>query len=127
MQLPASGINAILDIWGASLLKHGEQAPFSNHKEMYKMIDSIPLADVPWSSFSMEYGGDHPKSGTLPWMNDKHKVWYRDPCKVIQHMLANPDFNGEFDYAPLQELDANGNPRFKNFMSGSWAWDQVVS
>lgn len=75
----------------------------------------------------MEYNGDRPAGDVPTWMNDKHSVWYRDPAQVVANMLANPDFDGEMDYAPLQEVDTNGELRYKNLMSGSWAWEQAVS
>jgi hypothetical protein len=42
-------------------------------------------------------------------------------------MVSNPDFDGEFDVAPLQEHDMAGNHRFQNFMSGNWSWKQAVT
>ncbi|KAG2127159.1 uncharacterized protein EDB93DRAFT_1257267 [Suillus bovinus] len=44
----------------------------------------------------------------------------------MHNMLSNPDFEGEFDYAPLQEYDtSNGAHCFKDFMSGDWCWKQA--
>ena len=45
---------------------------------------------------------------------------------AFPNMLQNPDFANSFDYAPLREYDENGNCRYKNFMSGDWAWKQAV-
>ncbi|KAH8102582.1 hypothetical protein BXZ70DRAFT_1070857 [Cristinia sonorae] len=72
----------------------------------------------------MEYDGERPEENAPAWMEDKHSVFFRDPKKVVTNMLANPDFNGSMDYAALQEFDANQSQRFKNFMSGNWAWEQ---
>lgn len=60
-------------------------------------------------------------------MSDKQEVWFRDPREVVRNMLANPNFNGEFDYSPVREYDAKGNRVLKNFMSGNWVWKQAVS
>lgn len=115
-----------MDLWTASLLKHHDVGPFKNHDELYKTIDDIPLGDVPWQSFTMEYGGERPEGQAPSWMDAEYEVWFRDPHEVIRNMLANPDFNGEFDYGPVKEYYANGKRRFKNLMSGTWAWEQAV-
>jgi hypothetical protein len=60
------------------------------------------------------------------WMTSEYDVWFRDPHSVFRNLLSNPDFNGEFDYAPYQEYDASGNHRFQDLMSGNWAWKQAV-
>jgi hypothetical protein len=59
-------------------------------------------------------------------MSGNHDVWFRNPRTLVQNLIANPDFNGGFDYAPLQEYDMNGNHRFQNYMSGNWSWKQAV-
>lgn len=41
-------------------------------------------------------------------------------------MLANPDFDNEFDVAPYVELDVNGARRRSDFMSGDFPWRQCV-
>ena len=60
-------------------------------------------------------------------MDGEYKVWFRNPRTLIHNILSNPDFDGEFDYAPVQEYDVKGNHWFENFMSGNWAWKQAVS
>lgn len=41
-------------------------------------------------------------------------------------MLANLNFNKEFDVAPYVELDINGVHRCSDFMSGDFPWWQCV-
>ena len=60
-------------------------------------------------------------------MDAECEVWFCNLHTLIHNILSNPDFDGEFDYAPIQEYDMEGNHRFENFMSGDWAWKQVVS
>ncbi|KAH9975649.1 hypothetical protein BJV74DRAFT_862382 [Russula compacta] len=38
----------------------------------------------------------------------EYDVWFRDPKVVLQNQLGNPDFKDEFDYAPFQKFDDNG-------------------
>ncbi|OBZ65943.1 hypothetical protein A0H81_14158 [Grifola frondosa] len=101
VQMAGGNINALLNLWAASVLKYGDQAPFANVEDLYRTIDSTILGDVKWESFKMKYSGDLPDGDVPSWMKQTHEVWFRDPHVVVQQMLANPDFNGEMDYAPV--------------------------
>jgi hypothetical protein len=125
-QMSAGHIDTLLSLWATSLLKHGDEPPFSNHAELYNTIDSTPLGDVPWEVFNLKYDGALPENEVPSWMTSKYDVWFRDPRSVLRNVLSNPDFDGEFDYAPYQEYDVSGNHRFQDFMSGNWAWKQAV-
>lgn len=125
--MSAGDIDFLFKLWAASLAAHDDLPPFSNHAEMYKSIDLTPFGDLPWGVFSLEYNGDIPDGDIPSWMEMEYDVWFRDPRTLIHNLLSNPDFNGEFDYAPVQEYDSKGRHRFQNFMSGDWAWKQVVS
>lgn len=127
-QMSGGDIDFIFNLWAASLAAHGETPPFANHVEMYNVIDSTPLGDVAWQSFSSEYNGALPEGDIPTWMTSEYDVWFRDPRILVHNILSNPDFEGEFDYAPLQEYDtSNGAHRFQDFMSGDWCWKQAVS
>ncbi|KAI0676186.1 hypothetical protein C8Q78DRAFT_1065111 [Trametes maxima] len=127
-QMPASNINTLLELWTVTLAKHSDTAPFATQAELYETIDNTPLGEVKWQSFDLMFSGDRP-SGTSsrvpPWMDDKFRVFYRDPMTIIRNMLSNPDFKGEIDYAPVREF-SEGKRRLQNFMSGEWAWRQAA-
>jgi hypothetical protein len=125
--MSAGNIDQLLDLWASTLFKHDDQPPFRDYKDLYDTIDSTPLGDVPWQSFTMSYNSALPDGEVPAWMNSGYDVWYRDPRTVIRNMLGNADFNGEIDYAPFHEFDANGEQQYKNLMSGDWAWKQAVS
>jgi len=125
-QMSAGDINSLLNIWAATLAPHGDDPPFRNHTDLYNTIDLTPIGDVPWESFTVKYDGVHPDDERLAWMDTEFEVWFRNPKQLIEHMIANPDFNGEFDCSPFQEYDINDNHRFCNFMSGDWVWKQAV-
>jgi hypothetical protein len=125
-QMSAGDINSLLDIWAATLAPHNEDAPFRDHADLYNTINSTPIGGMPWKSFTVMYDGDIPDGERSAWMNEEFEVWFRNPRDLVRNMLANPDFNGEFDYSPFHEYDANNNHRFHNFMSGDWAWKQAV-
>ncbi|KAG2104633.1 hypothetical protein BD769DRAFT_1630825 [Suillus cothurnatus] len=96
---------------------------FSDHRDLYKKIDNTPLGDVKWQSFSVKYTGAIPDEGALPWMEDSHDVWFRDPREVVRNMLANPDFATEMNLQPYREFATENHERqWKDFMSGDWSW-----
>jgi hypothetical protein len=125
-QMSGGDINILLNLWAASLAEHGDDPPFNSHDDLYDTIDSTPLGDVPWESFSLRYNGNLPTGEVPSWMKSEFDVWFRDPRTIIQNLLSNPDFDNEFDYSPVQEYDMEGNHRFQDFMSGDWAWKQAV-
>lgn len=118
--------NTLMEIIAALLRPHDEDPPFRDHKELLATIDAIPYGDIPWKSFKAKYQGDFPSGEVPEWMTTEYEVHYRDPHQVVLNMLANPDFDGHFDYMPFQEF-ANEKRRWSNFMSGNWAWRQAVS
>jgi len=124
--MSAGDIDQLLTLWAASLVQHDDLPPFSNHADLYQTIDSTLLGDVPWESFSLKYNGVLPQGEKPSWMTSEYDIWFRDPRAVVRNLISNPDFKGEFDYAPYQEYDTNGNHRFQDFMSGNWAWKQAV-
>jgi hypothetical protein len=126
-QMSGGDIDTLMSLWKAAMVKHGDDAPFKSHEDLYKTIDATPLGDVPWESFSLSYQGARPPDNVPSWMESGYDVWFRDPRTVVRNLLANPDFNNEFDYAPYQEYDANNEHRYRDFMSGNWSWKQAVN
>jgi hypothetical protein len=124
-------IDKLLQIWNESRY---DGSPFLLHKELFEAIDSIEVGDVLWESFLVQYSneneGDKSDGATdsdqPQWMNDQHEVFYHDPRLVVQQMLSNPDFSNEMDYSLYQEYGENNEWQYQNFMSGDWAWEQVV-
>jgi hypothetical protein len=51
-------IDMLLNLWAATLLKHDDTPSFANHSDLYNTIDSTPLDDVSWQSFSLNYNGE---------------------------------------------------------------------
>ena len=127
--MSAGHIDDLLQIWATSLLKHGEDPPFKDHRDMYKKIDDIKKGDVPWKEFSIIYTGEKkPVKDKIPtWMDDRYTIYYRDPHQVVKDMLKNPDFKDEIDFGPVKESNTDGDRLYGNFMSGNWAWRQAVS
>jgi hypothetical protein len=124
--MSAGDINSLLNIWAATLALHNDDLPFCNHTDLYNTIDSTPVGDVLWESFTVKYDGEVPNGERLAWMDREYEVWFHNPKELVQNMLTNPDFNGEFDCSPFHEYDSKNNHHFYNFMSGDWAWKQAV-
>lgn len=124
-QMSAGNINILLDLWAATLLKHDEPPPFASAADMYETIDSTPLGDIAWQSFSVTYDGDVPDSAPQ-WMSAEYEVWFRDPRLVVLNMVDNPDYKGSFDTTPIRVFDAGDHRQYQNFMSGDMVWDDAV-
>jgi len=128
-QMSASHINLLLSLWAASLAVHGDEPPFSDATHLYNAIDSIPLGDVRWESFTLRYNGPQPEENAATWMQTEYDVWYRNPRALVHNLLSNSSFKSGFDYMPYQEYSDRDRRvhRFHDFMSANWAWTQAVS
>ncbi|KAJ6622418.1 hypothetical protein B0H10DRAFT_2175040 [Mycena sp. CBHHK59/15] len=119
VEMSKDNIDYLLELWGLSLMKHGDLGPYDNYQQLYAAIDDVKLGDAPWKCFKT--GGDADVSAP-DWARQEYEIWYRDPDVVIRNMLDNPDFDGEFDTTPYVQLDRNGKRRWSDFMSGNFAW-----
>ena len=59
-------------------------------------------------------------------MVKEYTVYSRNPLTVIQNMISNPAFNGQFDYSPYAEFEDKSRRR-SDVMSGDWAWEKAAS
>ncbi|KAF8228638.1 hypothetical protein L208DRAFT_1001051, partial [Tricholoma matsutake] len=121
-QMSAGDINFLLSLWGASLAIHNDEPPFSKATHVYDTINSTPLCNVAWESFSLQYNGTQPAESVPSWMQAEYDVWFCNPHILVHNLLSNPDFKSDFDYVPFQEHTTDGVHRFQDFMSGNWAW-----
>ena len=131
-QMSTGNINLITGLWDTSLVAYNDSPPFKNAKAIYNTINSMPLGNIPWQSFTLNFNGTPPENlgsnnKSPPWMTANYDIWFHDPHLLIQEMIANPEFKGQFDFTPYQEYSMDGQHRFQDFMSGDWAWKQAVS
>lgn len=147
--MSAGNIDKILELWNKSLSGNGS-APFRNHSDMYSTIDSTPLGktfvssphilyfitqksvtlgDTVWKEFSLAFKSEPERDPGEPaaWKTEQFPVYYRDPLEIVKSMIANPDFKNEINFGPYREFNDRGKRRFRDFMSGEWAWRQAVS
>lgn len=125
-RMPQAQVDDLMKLWAATLLQHDDLPPFNNHVDLLQSIDSSTLGNVPWESFAVSYQGEKPNNNVPEWMNTEYVVWYCNPREIIKHMLDNPDFDGEFDYSAYREYGDDDKHKYKDFMSGDWAWRQSV-
>jgi hypothetical protein len=135
-QMSGLNIDTLMELWAAYSATQNPQnisesspnlAPFSDHRDLYRTIDSIPIGGVPWQSINLSYDGPIPDPENPPsWMNSEYTIWFRDPRLLFKNMLDNRDFNGSFDYAAYRQYDEHGRRCYQNFMSGDWGWKQSV-
>ena len=123
VEMSAGDVDELMDIWATS--NNDDLSLFSSHEHMYTTIDEIKHGDAPWKLFTVSYAG-HLGPDPPSWQLQNYRVWYRDPNIVTTNMLDNPDFDGEFDYAPYVEVDKSGQCCWNELMSGNFAWRHVV-
>ena len=116
-------IDILMELW-ASTSADG-RAPFRDHRDMLATIDAIKGGDTPWQSFTASYSGTKPPGNPPDWMLKKYTVFFRDPLAVVRNIISNPDFSGQFDYAPYMEFE-DEKQHWTDIMSGKWAWKQAV-
>jgi hypothetical protein len=122
-ELSQGNVDILMELWASSA--EDGQAPFRNHREMLDTIDTIDAGNTPWQSFTASYSGIKPSNNPPDWMLKDYVVFFRDPLAVVRSVVSNPDFDGQFDYAPYTEYE-DEKRRWSDLMSGEWAWKQAV-
>lgn len=125
-EMSAGNINYLMSLWARKVEKYGTSAPFANAREVYDLIDAIEYGEAPWETFSVKFSNDAGPNSP-GWKTNEYPVYYRNPDTVVTNLLANPDFDGLFDYQPYREFNEKGKRRYNEFMSGQRAWEQCVS
>lgn len=125
-KMSAGHIDHLLQLWHASLVQHGDHAPFLSHKDLYNTIDATAVGGVPWESFTLSYNGTKPEQNVPEYMNGTYTIYYRDPRELVLEMLDNTSFVDDFDYIPVRNFTTEEIRQYEHFMSGNWAWKQAV-
>ncbi|KAF8124479.1 hypothetical protein EV363DRAFT_1178092 [Boletus edulis] len=99
-QMPGSQIDDLMHIW-ASLREHPQgQPPFANHQHLYQLIDQI-MEEEMWQFFEMQHADAHDPIAPL-WKQATYQMYLRDPMKLLEQQLSNPELKDFMDYAPSQ-------------------------
>ena len=125
-ELSQRKIGKLLELWAATLIPHGDSPPIANYRDLHHQIDAIGLGNVSWEHASIKYNGPPSETVRPPeWKTAEYDVWFRNPRNMIKNIFANPDFEGQVDYAAYQEF-SDGHRQYGDVMSGDWAWRQSV-
>ena len=125
-QSPAAGIDKALDIWTATVMEFGRDAPWNNAAKFYKTIDAIQHGDSPWKTYCIQYQGPRPLGTPPKWMTETYSLCTRDSRRVLQHQLATTQFEGKINLVPYRQFDSKRQRVWSNLMSVDWAWSQAV-
>ncbi|KAJ3748188.1 hypothetical protein EV360DRAFT_57070 [Lentinula raphanica] len=129
-EMSQGNVDELLDIWSCFQRQEMEESgcdncvpgrPFTNHDDMYNIIDSIIDGGAAWQCFQTAVEDGLPQDAP-EWRKTSYQVWYRDPDTVIANILSNPEFSQHFDCAPYIHLDGNEKRHWADFMSGNLAW-----
>lgn len=108
VQISAGSIDTLSQLICATLITHGTGPDnidlFARNDDLLAKIDTTVIGDVPWQGFTTYYDGPHPDE-VLEWMTTGYNVWHHDPQQIMHNLLANRDFNGDFDCSPFQEFN----------------------
>lgn len=122
-EMSQANIDTLMRLWAAT--SSDGHAPFLHHQDMLATIDAIDFGDIRWQSFSATYSGKVPPMSPPDWMLKEYTVYFRNPLSVVHSTISNPNFKGQFDYAPYKDFEG-GIRRWTDVMSGDWAWRQAV-
>jgi hypothetical protein len=123
-----SELMQIIGEWARTLFAEDAEPPFADAKDMYETIDASEHGHVQWRSFSLSYKSeDLEEEMDAPWKQKPYDVWFREPREVLKMQLGNRDFAKDMDFAPKEVKDSKTHARrYRDFMSGRWAWRQAV-
>jgi hypothetical protein len=99
---------------------------------MLSAIDAIKVGQASWGSFEAGYTG-HVDDTSPGFLHDRWTVHTRDMREVAHMLMANPEYDGHFDYTARQEFIPDPDQpnawqrQYSDVMSGEWAWNESVS
>ncbi|KAI6042368.1 hypothetical protein EDC04DRAFT_2866821 [Pisolithus marmoratus] len=130
VEMPASQINTLLEIWAASLIELGSNPLFANHMDLYRVIDSMSVGTVKWENFKITYKCKCQDRQNADEQDELIELaglgGQDDPHQVIHNLLGCTNIKDEMDFIPYQEFNAMNKQRhWEDFMSGDWAWEEV--
>lgn len=127
IQVSNSNTNKLLNIFAAYLYKYGSQPLFSNCAELHSVINGLQVGEAAWESFGVRYCGKWTEN-PAPWMDDVYNIWMCDPKTTITQILGNREFHNLVNLILYREYNSAADSCcWQNFMSGNWAWEEVVN
>jgi len=59
-------------------------------------------------------------------MEETYKLNMHGALLLLEQQITTSEFDGQAEYVPYQEFDANGDRIYSNLMSGDWAFHEAV-
>jgi hypothetical protein len=106
--MSATKIDVLLELWAASMIKHDDIPPYNSHRNIYSTIDATEVGEVPWQSFSGQYGGQLPDSDIQSWMEATYEVLFQDPQLMVHNIPGNQMSDGKIDTTPYWKYGPDG-------------------
>ncbi|KAH9988442.1 hypothetical protein BJV74DRAFT_885330 [Russula compacta] len=78
VQSSAANIDKALDMWAATVMEFGGDAPWTNSDDLYKTIDAIQHGDAPWKMYHVQYRDPQPPGTPPKWMSETYELCARD-------------------------------------------------
>jgi hypothetical protein len=126
VQNSAGKINKALDLWAATVMEYGGDAPWKDASDLYATIDAIQEGDSPWKVYQIRYQGPRPPGTPPKWMMETYELCTRDSRQVLHHQLSTAAFKDKINIAPYHQVNSKGVRTWSNLMSANWAWKQAV-
>lgn len=126
VQNSAAKIDKALNLWAATVMKYGDDAPWKSSDELYATIDAIKNGDSPWKVYSIHYKGPRPPGTPPRWMTQTYELCTRDSRVVLHNQLSATEFKDNINVAPYRQFSNKGVRIWSNLMSADWAWKQAV-
>ncbi|KAH9974842.1 hypothetical protein BJV74DRAFT_879675 [Russula compacta] len=98
-------IDKALDIWAATVMEFGGDAPWKNSKELYATIDTIQHGDSPWKVYNIHYQGPCPQGTPPKWMTQTYELCAQDTCQVLHHQVETTQFKDSINLTPYQQFN----------------------
>lgn len=119
-------IDKALDLWAATVMEFGGDAPWKNAKGLYDTIDTIQRGDSPWKVYNIQYQGPLPPGTPPRWMTQTYELCARNTRQVLRNQLETAHFKDKINLTPYRQFDGSGQRVWSNLMSADWAWNQAV-
>jgi hypothetical protein len=126
VQSSAANIDKALDVWAATVMEFGADAPWTNSNDLYRTIDAIQHGDAPWKTYRIQYQGLQPPGTPPKWMTETYDLCTRDSRQVLHHQLATKQFKDKINLTPYRQFNSKGQRVWSNIMLADWAWSQAV-
>ncbi|GBE88917.1 hypothetical protein SCP_1403250 [Sparassis crispa] len=73
VEMSQPDIDYLMELWGLSLMKHGDLGPFDSYDHMYAVIDDVAEGSAPWKCFVSQGEADLPPNAPN-WQSEEYHI-----------------------------------------------------